>query len=68
VSAQPPIPVSEKIALRVSEACAVGGFGPTKLYELLKSGELKSVKRAGRRLILRRDLEAYLYGEQPEAA
>jgi excisionase family DNA binding protein len=57
------VPMSERLAYPVSEACILAGFKKSKAWELIKSGELKSIKRAGRRLILRSDLEAYLCGE-----
>lgn len=57
------ISLSDKIALRVDEACAVAGFRRTKFYELINSGELRSIRRAGRRLVLRTDLEQFLTGE-----
>ncbi len=50
----------EKIAFTVAEACAATGIGKTSLYHLIGEGKLKAFKAAGRRLILRADLEAYL--------
>ncbi|HXQ47526.1 MAG TPA: helix-turn-helix domain-containing protein [Caulobacteraceae bacterium] len=52
----------ERLAYPVAEACILGGFGRTKLYELIKSNELRTVRRAGRRLVLKADLEAFLTG------
>jgi excisionase family DNA binding protein len=49
----------EKIALQMSEAAYVSGISRTRLYELIKDRTLPSVKAAGRRLILRSDLEKY---------
>ncbi len=60
---KPNIPASEKLAYPVPEACALAGFSRSKLYELISSGELRTVKRAGRRLVLRTDLTAFLAGE-----
>lgn len=53
---QPP----EKLAYQVNEAVHVSGLGRTTIYELIKAEKLKTVKAAGRRLIMREDLEAYL--------
>jgi excisionase family DNA binding protein len=53
---EPPAPIAYSIA----DAMRVVGFGRSKLYELLTSGELASVKHGRRRLILREDLEAML--------
>jgi excisionase family DNA binding protein len=52
--------LADKIALRIPEASHVSGLSRSKLYELISERELHSVKAGGRRLILRRDLEAYL--------
>ena len=57
------IPPSEKLAYSVAEACAVAGFKKSKAWELIRTGELKSIKRAGRRLVLREDLIAWLRGD-----
>lgn len=50
----------EKLAYHVNEASHVSGLGRTTLYELFKTEKLKTVKAAGRRLVMREDLEAYL--------
>ncbi len=47
----------EPLAYSVSEACEVLPFGRTKIYELIKSGVIRSKKVDGRRLIPRRELE-----------
>jgi excisionase family DNA binding protein len=49
-------PQPEKLAYRIDEAVKASGLGRTFLYERIASGELKSVKIGGRRLILREDL------------
>ena len=46
-----------KLAYRVSEACFALGIGRSSLYELVKSGELKIIKVAGRTLVPRSELE-----------
>jgi excisionase family DNA binding protein len=46
-----------KLAFRIDEACHVLGIGRTSLYELVKSGELKLIKIAGRTLVPRSELE-----------
>ena len=50
----------EKLAYQVNEAARASGLSRTTLYELIKNGQLKTIKAAGRRLILRSDLQAYL--------
>ena len=44
---------SEKLAYTVPEFVSVFGISRTSVYELMKSGELCTVKVAGRRLIPR---------------
>ena len=57
----------EPIALRINDAVAASGLSRSKLYELISMGELRAVKAGGRRLILRRDLEAFLLSlRQPQ--
>ena len=59
------IPTENKITLRLDEAQAVSGLSRSTLYELIKSGRLRAVKVAGRRLIPRDALEALLLGDRP---
>lgn len=51
---------THKLAYRIDEAVKASGLGRTFLYERIASGELKSVKIGGRRLIMRSDLVAFL--------
>ncbi len=53
-------PASEKLAFTIAEACTAIGIGRTSIYELIAAGKLKSIQAAGRRLIRRSDLEAFL--------
>ena len=55
---QPEMP--EKIAYRIAEAVHVSGLGRTTIYDEIKNSRLRAVKVAGRRLILREDLVAFL--------
>lgn len=43
----------EKLAYTVPEFVCASGLGRTSVYELIKSGELVTIKVAGRRLIPR---------------
>ena len=45
------------LAYRIADACHVLGIGRTSLYELVKSGELKLIKVAGRTLVPHSELE-----------
>lgn len=49
-----------KLAYRIDEAAAATGLGRSSIYVAISSGQLKSFKAAGRRLILRTDLEEFL--------
>ena len=51
------LPAVGKLAYRVDEACHALGIGRTSLYEMVKSGELKLIKVAGRTLVPRSELE-----------
>jgi excisionase family DNA binding protein len=58
--------VTDKISYTVNEAVAASGIGRTKLYDLIRAGELKPAKIGTRTLILRRDLEGMI--ERKKAA
>ena len=44
-------PNIEPIALRINDAARLAGLGRTSIYELIKTGRLKTVKIAGRRFV-----------------
>jgi excisionase family DNA binding protein len=48
------------LAYRIPDAVRVSGLGRTKIYELIKAGELKAVLVGGRRLIPADALKALL--------
>lgn len=52
--------MTEKLSYTINEAAAASGIGRTKIYELVRSGELPLVKIGARTLIRRADLEAML--------
>jgi excisionase family DNA binding protein len=56
-----------KLAYQINEAAQASGLSRSTLYQLIKTGELKSVKAAGRRLVLRNDLEAFLASRRDAA-
>ena len=60
------VPFRQRISCSVKDALSASGLGTTKLYELMKSGELESTLVGDRRLIKVRSL-LKLLGEEPGA-
>jgi excisionase family DNA binding protein len=58
----------EPILLRVDEAARLLGIGRTRLYDLMRSGSLQSVKVFGSRRIPREAVETYVRSLMEEAA
>lgn len=50
----------EPLAYGIAEAVAVSGLSRSSIYELIRSGELRSIKIAGRRLIPASELRTLL--------
>ena len=50
----------QKLAYQINEAVRVSGLSRTTLYELMKTGQLKTVLVAGRRLVPAENLKALL--------
>jgi excisionase family DNA binding protein len=48
------------VAYSIAEACSVARAGRTSLYEAIRSGALRAVKRGRRTIVLADDLRQYL--------
>lgn len=48
---------ASKLAFRIDEACHALGIGRTSLYELVKTGQIRIIKIAGRSLVPRSEIE-----------
>jgi excisionase family DNA binding protein len=57
------IPLRERFAITVPEACQAIGVGPTTLYELVAAGAIETTKVGKRRLVLVRSLRRLIEGE-----
>ena len=59
----PQISLSERRGLSVLETAAILSVGRSTVYNLLKTGKLKSTRICGRRVILRDSVENLLQSE-----
>lgn len=61
------VPFVQRPACTIREACQAAGLGRTKLYELIKSGTIKTTTVGRRRLVsVPSLLKAVQFGEEPE--
>jgi excisionase family DNA binding protein len=45
------IPMNERLNVSLPEACQLIGIGRTRLYDFINSGELRTLRIGGRRLV-----------------
>lgn len=50
----------DKLGYQINEAVEASGYSRSRLYDLMKSGELKFVQNGARRIIPRSELERLL--------
>lgn len=55
----------DQLVFSISEACAAVRTGRTALYQAIRTGELRAVKRGRRTLVLADDLKRYIAGLPP---
>jgi hypothetical protein len=55
-------PQHEPLCVTVGEACRLAGVGRSKMYDLMTSERVESVKVDGRRLVVFPSLKRYLLG------
>lgn len=58
----------EPLSLTVPDACRAIGLGRTKLYELIESGQVETIKIGARTLVKYDSLKRLIAGSEPVKA
>ena len=53
-------PAPQPITVRIPEACRITGIGRSKLYELIKAGDIPTIKVGSMTLVPVKGLEGFL--------
>lgn len=61
-------PAPRPITVRIPEACRITGIGRSKLYELIKAGDIPTIKVGSMTLVPVKGLEGFLERSGPETA
>jgi excisionase family DNA binding protein len=62
------VPLRDRLAVTIQEACQAAGLGPTVLYGLIHDGAIETVRIGRRRLVLVRSLVRLIEGDRSEGA
>lgn len=58
-----PSPAVEPLGYRPADACTLLGIGQTKMKELIRNGQVESIKIGRTRIVTARSVKELLYGK-----
>ncbi|WP_374593642.1 helix-turn-helix domain-containing protein [Sphingosinicella sp.] len=61
-------PAPHPITVRIPEACRITGIGRSKLYELIKAGDIPTIKVGSMTLVPIKGLEGFLEGVEKKVS
>jgi hypothetical protein len=62
------LPIAERISVRVADAVRMTGISRSRLYELMKAGDVEYVKLGSSTLILADSLRRFIEGRRARSA